>query len=294
MKKASVPARRVREADHWFEIPARVIGERGVIRLRESADTDIVELAERLRDKRYHRPFVIDDGETRRLYFDLNFVQAEMDLADRDGLSFPYTQRMMAFLLFQPNPRHVALVGLGGGSLTKFCHRELPRTKTTTIEIDEHVLALGELFDIPKSPRLKLVHADAAEYLATTNERYDVVVIDGCDDAGTAAVFCAPRFYRRLRDCLHPGAVVVVNQIGHGPRGEALLRTLDREFPGRHLALHYRAGGNCIHLAFENPETVLDWKRLMERAETLRERHGLDFPAYARQLRRSWREQWID
>ncbi len=292
--KAPASARRTRAADHWFEIPARVIGERGVIRLREPADTDIIELAERLRSKRYDRPFVVDDGETRRLYFDLNFAQAEMDLADRDGLSFAYTRKMMAFLLFQPHPRHIALVGLGGGSLTKFCHRELPRTKTTTIEIDEQVLALSELFDIPASPRLKLVHADAAEYLATTSERYDVVILDGCDDAGVAPAFCTPRFYRRLRACLRPGAVIVVNQIGHGERAEALQRAISREFPGRHLVLDYKAGGNRIHFAFESADVQLDWKQMMERAETLRERHGLEFPNYARRLRRSWREQWVE
>lgn len=295
MKKTSSikPARRTRAADHWLEIPARVIGERGVIRVRESAQADLLDLAERLREQRYDRPFVLDDGQTRRLFFDLRFAQAEMDIADPAGLSFAYTQKMMAFLLFNPAPRHIAMVGLGGGSLAKFCHRQLPRTRITVIEIDEHVIGLSELFELPNSKRLKVVHADAAQYLATTKERFDVVLIDGCDDEGVALPFCGPRFYRRLQSCLRPGAVLVINQIGNDARAQSLADTLAAEYPQRHLTLDYRAGGNRIHFVLTDPYGVAGWAQLLLRAHTLQQQHGLDFPRYARLLKQSWRRNGL-
>jgi spermidine synthase len=35
----------------------------------------------------------------------------------------------MAFLLFNSRPDNVAMIGLGGGSLAKFCHRHLPASR---------------------------------------------------------------------------------------------------------------------------------------------------------------------
>ena len=36
---------------------------------------------------------------------------------------------MMGFLLFKPQPRSIGMIGLGGGSLAKFCYRYLSRTR---------------------------------------------------------------------------------------------------------------------------------------------------------------------
>ena len=54
-----------------------------------------------------------------------------------------YIQRMMAWLLFIDSdtaPRRQAMqLGLGAGSLTKFCHKEV-RMKTVAIELNPQVL----------------------------------------------------------------------------------------------------------------------------------------------------------
>ncbi len=291
MKRPTIyRVRTSRAADHWFEIPGSVLGERGVIRLREPADTDLLDLAQQLREKRYGKPFVIDDGDARRLFFDLRFAQAEMQMADPDGLSFDYLHRMMAFQLFQPNPRRLALVGLGGGSLTKYCHRELPHTHITTIEIDAQVIGLSELFDLPtQSKRLDLIHADAVEFFGATERRFDVIVIDGCDSAGTAPAFCRPRFYQQLKRCLQADGVLVVNQVGHDAPIQALESVIARAFPSSHMALDYKAGGNRIHVALADPQARPDWGRILARAEELEVSSGLAFPRFARALRRSWR-----
>ena len=57
------------------------------------------------------------------------------------------------------------MVGLGGGSLAKFCHRHLPRTRLTVVEVDPDVIALRGEFEVPDDERLAIVQADAAEYL---------------------------------------------------------------------------------------------------------------------------------
>jgi len=72
-----------------------------------------------------------------------------MRLDDPDALCLAYTRKMMAFLLFNSGPRRMLQLGLGGGSLAKFCYRHLPDALITVLEIDSHVLALREEFRVP-------------------------------------------------------------------------------------------------------------------------------------------------
>ncbi|MDE8344502.1 MAG: hypothetical protein POG24_11875, partial [Acidocella sp.] len=69
-----------------------------------------------------------------------------MNLDDPCALDLEYSRTMMGFLLFKPEPKHIAMVGLGGGSLAKFCHRYLPATRIEVVEINPHVLALRDEF----------------------------------------------------------------------------------------------------------------------------------------------------
>ena len=234
---------------------------------------------------------MLDDGVTRTLHFDLRSVQSEMDLRDPTALGFAYTRKMMAFLLFHPQPRHVVIVGLGGGSLTRYCARQLPLTRVTTVEIDADVIGLSELFELPlDDTRVRLVHADAADYFASAEERADVVLIDGCDRWGTAAVFGEPAFYETLKTRLHPHGLAVINLIGLENRIGAVVATVAEAFDGNCLTLQVR-GGNRLLFAFNAPQQAIDWPRIHQRASALFEVHGLDFPDFAQRLQRSDRQR---
>lgn len=277
-------------ADGWCAIPGELLEQDGVIRLREPAHADREELARRLRDGAYDKPFVVDDDGMRRLHFDFRYVQGEMKLGEPYKLSFPYTRKMMAFLLFVPKPRHVLIVGLGAGSLTKFCYRHLPRSRITTVEIDADVIALGELFEVPRPDRrLGIVHADAVEYLAGAGAAAEVILLDGCDKGGIAAAFRNERFYRDLRARLQPGGMLVMNLIGRADRTRAHLRLLARVFGGQPLVAEVSGGGNRVAFAFNDPGFAPDWREIKRRAAELGQQYGLDFPAYARLLQRSHR-----
>ncbi|KAK0360144.1 hypothetical protein LTR94_028457 [Friedmanniomyces endolithicus] len=65
----------------------------------------------------------------------------------------------MCFALFVPDPRHIVMVGLGGGSLAKFCHRHFPRARITVLEIRDDVIALRDQFCLPPDDaRLRILH----------------------------------------------------------------------------------------------------------------------------------------
>lgn len=284
---SAVPDRK-RMEEHWFEIPAEFVSQYGVIRLRGEPGIDISQILQSLREGSYRRPFVLDDGVTRRLHFDFNSVQSEMTIDDPIELNFAYTRKMMSFLLFHPQPEHVVVVGLGGGSMTRFCARRLPGTRVTTVEIDEDVIALSDFFSAPNwDNRVRLVHADAADYFAATDDWADVVLIDGCDRWGTAPAFCEPGFYRKLRARLRPNGLLVLNLIGRDHRTAAVLDSIAGAFGGRLIAVNVREGSNRLLFAFNDAGYVPDWQALRQRAEALVAVHGLNFPAFVRRLQRN-------
>ena len=74
-------------------------------------------------------PFVRADETTLSLHFNLSTTQSRMVSQRPFDLDLPYTKTMMGFLLALPRPAHILMIGLGGGSLAKFCYRHMPDTR---------------------------------------------------------------------------------------------------------------------------------------------------------------------
>ena len=134
------------------------------------------------------KPVVCTTSTTLSLHFSWHETQSCMDLRQPDALNLEYTRTMMGFLLFVPEPADLAMVGLGGGSLAKFCHRHLPGTRINVIEINPHVIALRDEFQIPEdSNRFRIMLGDGAEFVRSPPRRCDVLLVDGYDGEGLPA-----------------------------------------------------------------------------------------------------------
>lgn len=258
----------------WISIPASFLNESGVIRLREPADKNRQLLVHQLLDGIYPQPFVIDDGKTRRLHFSLRLVQSEMRLEAPDELAIAYTRAMLGGLLFMPNPKHVLIVGLGGGSLTKYCYRRLPRARITTVELMEGVIACRDWFRLPPDDaRLTIVQADAAEYFAGEGEGADLILLDAYDEEGLAPRLCSSAFYSDVMARLKPRGILAVNISGQGLVADTHLELIDEVFGGRVVTVEVMADGNRIAFAFRDPAFPPDWKRLARSARELDSAH---------------------
>jgi len=234
-------------------------------------------------------PSVVDDGIYRRLYFGPDYIQSEMSVDDPIALQLAYTRRMMAALLFLPRPKHIVIAGLGGGSLTKFCHHHLPRTRITTLEIDARVIALAGEFQIPvDAPRSRIVHAEACEWFANTDERFDLVLLDGYTETGIASGFGSPEFYANIRARLRPDGLLVANILVTTEALRRYKRVIAEAFDERMIFQRVVPDGNTVIFAFQALATPPDWIALGREAKKLESRLGLDFPAYARAMRRAY------
>lgn len=157
-------------------------------------------------------PALFELGDLRALLFTPAMTQSAMRVSDPSALLLDYTRVMMGFLLPHPAPRRIEMIGLGGGSLAKFCYRHLPDTDITVVEIDPRVIALRDRFQIPgDDARFRVVEADGADFVRDDRSHPDVILVDGFGRHGQARRLDDSEFYRNCRDRLSDDGVLVVN-----------------------------------------------------------------------------------
>ena len=210
-------------------------------------------------DLNFEQPFVVDEGPVRSLHFTLGEVQSAMRLDRPDELQIDYTRTMMGFLLLQPQPRRIAMVGLGGGSLVKFCRRHLPLARMVVVENNPGVVALRRQFCIPDDDaRLSVVEDDGAVFVAGLDSAVDVLLVDGFDHAGQPPQLCSQAFYDSCFKALAPGGVFAVNLHHDHPEHDVLLQRIAASFRGNALQAVAGEQANCVVFAGRRRPVTLD------------------------------------
>ncbi|MCW5658275.1 MAG: transferase [Burkholderiaceae bacterium] len=198
----------------------------------------------------FAKPFVHETLSAKALHFAYGEIQSRMQLQDPCALDLEYTRTMMGFLLFEPEPARIAMIGLGGGSLAKFCHRHLPRAEIRVVEINPHVIALRHEFHVPKDDaRFCIVHADGAYFVRYPPSRFDVLLVDGFDIDGLPARLSSQRFYHDCFDALLPGGILVVNLHHDHPLYEVHVERIARSCDGAQLVVDNGEPQNSIVFA---------------------------------------------
>lgn len=207
-------------------------------------------MPETLDPARHVKPFVHETLDAKALHFSISEIQSRMTLQDPFALDLEYTRTMMGLLMFQRDPRQIVMIGLGGGSLAKFCHRHLPDACTQVVEINPHVIALREEFHVPPDDeRLRVIHADASRYVQESTARPDVLLVDGFDSDGLPDPLCSQRFYDDCHAMLQPHGLLVVNLYPGHPQHARHLDRIHRSFAGAVLVVDHGDQGNSIVFA---------------------------------------------
>ena len=270
----------------WLDFESPWTFQPGTVRVRQSADgVTRDELAKRAWRDELEQPYIFETLYERRMHFTNHATQSCMLLSDPDALIAQYTRKMMAFLLFNPNPRHIVMIGLGGGSLAKFCYRHLPRTKITVVEINADVIALRDEFCIPKDDeRFRVVHDDGARYVERLDEQMDVLLIDAFDADGIALSLAKSDFYAGAARQLTGNGMLVMNYWGPCDRYVDNLAQARAAFGDSLLLVPVAGDVNVLLFAFKQapPQAITD--ELEAIAQRLQMRLLLDFPRYLRRI----------
>ena len=193
------------------------------------------------------------DSGTLTLYFHPTELQSQMRTDAPDELQLPYTRTMTSFLHLHPNPSHIAIIGLGGGSMTKFLYRTLPNTLITTIEIDPEVIALRDHFQIPPDDyRLRILCQDGASYIAEAAANIptnppDALLIDAFGPHGQPPQLCTQNFYDACFRLLSPGGLLIANLCD--PEDQTHLARLQTTFSNNVSLTTFEDGQNKVALA---------------------------------------------
>ncbi|HEY8877925.1 MAG TPA: transferase [Roseateles sp.] len=196
------------------------------------------------------KPFVYETLTTKALHFSICEIQSRMQSFKPLALDLDYTRTMMGFLLFNDRPDTIGMIGLGGGSLAKFCRAYLPQVRIDVVEINPHVIALRDTFRVPPDDARFSVHrGDGADFVRSPPHRLDVLMVDGYDADGIPPALCSQGFYDDCRDALQSEGLLVVNlHMGHCDYALHVER-IGRAFDGQILVVGDRDCGNSIVFA---------------------------------------------
>ncbi len=209
--------------------------------------------------------FVEESGGLLNLRFDMATVQSAMRLADPIALELEYTRLMMRCLLFNAAPKSMLMIGLGGGSLAKYCHHHLPQADITAVEINPHVIALRDRFKLPPDgPRFRVLQADgAACVLAAAGNvsrmpvvRHDVILVDAFHFDGTPAGMSSPAFFQACRALLAPRGVLVMNLESAPEQCQPALDRIRQAFDGGVWSVLGDATNNRIAFAADKDQLM--------------------------------------
>ncbi|HEX6164034.1 MAG TPA: fused MFS/spermidine synthase [Vicinamibacterales bacterium] len=163
------------------------------------------------------------DGDVRALTFVRDngdeAVQSRINLSAPHTLVSPYARGMFGSYLYQPNPRRVLIVGLGGGAMVRFLLHHEPDVQIDAVEIDPAVVRLADqFFGVRTGGNVRVHTADAVKFIESTSDRYDLILMDAflrpsgdTDTVGVPTRLKTQEFLRRLKATLNPGGVVAFN-----------------------------------------------------------------------------------
>ncbi|MCQ0029752.1 spermidine synthase [Burkholderia glumae] len=221
-----------------------------------------------------NQPIVLETRRTVSLHFDLSATQSFMSLAEPERLVLEYTRIMMGFVLLAPAPARVLMIGLGGGSLAKYCHRHLPATTITAVEIDPGVIALRDRFHLPADgDRFEVICADGAHYMDRPEVSADVILLDAFEAQGISAQCASQSFLAACRERLRGNGVLVANFVDDDPALPVYLARVEAVFGMARAVLMTSNAGNCIVFAWNGASALPCAAVLAKRAG------GFDFSA---------------
>lgn len=229
---------------------------------------------------------VSEERGVRYLHLGGDAIQSAIRLSQPDALELHYTRAMMGFMLFEPAPRDLLMIGLGGGSIPRFVHARLPTIRTTAIEINPRVLAAARTyFGLPQDDeRLTVLIEDGAAYVPAHPFSTDVLLLDAFHDGEAVTQLCSAEFYDHCYAALRDGGVFVQNFMADEPRFGRYVDRLVESFDGRVLCMPTADEVNTMVFGLKRDGRRVSIDDLKRAAAKLERRHGLPFVRMAHDL----------
>ena len=225
----------------------------------------------------------------RYLHLGSPWVQGAMRIDQPNLLELQYIQQMMMWQLFMDQPEQIVQLGLGAGSLTKFCYQHYPDANVTAVELNPDVIrACHLLFELPNNDdHLHVIEQCALAYIKDCPANsVDVLQIDLYSANADSPALESLDFYQECAQVLNEEGLLVVNILGNEHVHARNLSHLQKNFAAV-AWLPESHDGNIVAIAFKNPPSV-DFDELYAKATQITMAYGLPAAEWVEGL-----EQWM-
>ena len=166
---------------------------------------------------------VLFSGKSKYQHIDVIQTKAHGKMLLNDGIvmlsekdEFVYHEMMAHVPLFvHPKPETVLIIGGGDGGVATEVLRHKSVKRCTLVEIDQMVIDVAQKYfqNISmsfKNPKLQLRVQDGVQFVETTDQKFDVALVDSTDPFGPAKGLFSESFYKNIFNLLKEDGLLVV------------------------------------------------------------------------------------
>lgn len=135
-------------------------------------------------------------------------------------------------IMFHDNPSDLLIIGGGDGGILREVLKHRSVQKVVMVELDPIVVENCKHFfpEVSRGafddPRLQLIIGDGLDYVSTTQNRHDIIIVDSPDPIGPASKLFSSNFYQNCRRILSKNGILVTqNGVPFFQRDELLSST---------------------------------------------------------------------
>lgn len=102
-----------------------------------------------------------------------------MDIEDPYRHVFEYSGLMMMALAYREPPKNALIIGMGGGTISKYLKKYYPDLEIINVEMDPVVVDVAKrFFNFVETPSNRIVVMDGRRFLRRSGEKYDLIFLD--------------------------------------------------------------------------------------------------------------------
>jgi spermidine synthase len=166
----------------------------------------------------YRNILVEDNDDLRCLKFNTKSTKTQQSCflkSQPEQLVFNYTKLLMASLLFNPQPKRILIVGLGGGTMSNTLAQLYPESKIDNIEIDPAVITVArDYFDFLESDKIKTYTQDGRIFIKRAllkKKTYDWIILDAFNGDYIPEHLMTKEFLQEAKALLNEGGILSSN-----------------------------------------------------------------------------------
>ena len=184
-------------------------------------------------------------------------LESAVDLTDPLKLVVPYTRTLYGALFFNPEPRRVLMIGLGGAGFHRLFATAFPDALLQTVELDPKVVELCETrMAFQPTERTPVATMDGRMFVKRNRDKWDWIILDAFRGGYVPPHLKTEEFYRECAARLSDRGVFVSNLHSTSELYYSDIKTIQQVFP-QVVLLGTKDRGNVIAFGVNYREPVI-------------------------------------